>query len=69
MCTYCFSFLKVSKSFNELLGVYSTEEKAKIAYDFFLSQMGSASNYDLLRICVKKIDEDCVNATTFKNNV
>lgn len=56
-----------SKTWTELLGVYSTEEKAKNAYNIFLSHMNGSSSCEGLTILVREIDENL--ATSNKNEL
>ena len=44
------------KTSTELLGVYSTEEKAKNAYNLFLSKMSGFDYWNGLTICIRKMD-------------
>lgn len=47
-----------SKTYNELIGVYSTEESATRAYNNVMMHMGSKANFTGLSICVIKLDEN-----------
>jgi len=47
-----------SKTYNELIGVYSTEEAASRAYNNVMMHMGSKANFTGLSLCVRKLDED-----------
>lgn len=48
----------LSKTYNELLGVFSTQELANKAYNNAILAMGSMANFTGLAICVRKLDED-----------
>lgn len=57
----------ISKTWTELLGVYSTDENARNAYNKFMSSMGGASNCNGLTVCVRKMDENYVTAPLEKS--
>ncbi len=46
-----------SKSWGELVGVYSTEERAKEAYDYCMSKMKGSYDWGGLTVCVRILDE------------
>ncbi len=48
----------ISKTWIEILGVYSTQEKAQVAYHHIHSQFSGSSERSRLFVCVKKLDEE-----------
>lgn len=48
----------ISKTYIEILGVYSTEEKATKAHNSFSYYAGISINSNQLSICVREIDEN-----------
>lgn len=59
MKVYVIFFL--SKTWTELVGVYSTQEKAQEVYNNFLSQMSGSDNCNGLTVCIRTLDEPYSN--------
>ena len=56
---FVYVLIFISSNWTELIGVYSTEEKAKLTKDIFISSLSKCGSicWDGLQIIRKKVDE------------